>query len=369
MKRNKRFVRTWAVLLVFAVVVALGVPSNVITAEAKKIYHITAWSAAGGTITDEGTMNIRGGKDVTYHIYPDPGHVVNYVTVDDVNVGAVTEYTFNNLDGDHVIHAYFITETGKKAASKKNLTVVGSYSLTNGTGSYAPNTKVTIDAGTMPGFSFAGWLTSDGKIYPSVQSTITMPDYDLILYANWMMEGVPGGLNQIATTNLKKSQVYGWAAIAEKLATFTAKDTQGGKSAVMNVNVSSLNCYVDAAAIAVLNARQGIALNVSYGADMSYTFLSDADNSQFMGSELSYTSTTTSTGYMHEKKINFTEPGVIGTGILANVYLPEAVVGQTVYVYLVDESGNEIIYLTAVVDGTNRISVPLAAKVNLKITY
>lgn len=369
MKRNKRLVRTWAVLLVFAVVVAFCMPSNVITAEARKTYHITAWSAAGGMITDEGTMNIKEGKDVTYHIYPDSGHVVNYVTVDDVNIGPVTEYTFEKLDSDHVIRVYFITETGKKAASKKNLTVVGSYSLTNGTGSYAPNTKVTIDAGTMQGFSFAGWLTSDGRIYPSVQSAITMPDYDLILYANWMAEGVPGGLNQIATTNLKKSQVYGWAAIAEKLATFTAKDTQSGKSASMDINVSSLNCYVDAATIAVLNTRQGIALNISYGADMSYTFLSDADNSQFKGSELSYTSITTSTGYMHEKKIYFAESGIIGTSILANIYLPEAVVGQNTYVYLVDEGGNDIIYMTAVVDGANRISVPLAAKVNLKITY
>ena len=63
------------------------------------------------------------------------------------------------------------------------------------------------------------------------------------------------------------------------------------------------------------------------------------------------------------------EPGAIGTGVLASVYLPEAAAGQNAYVYLVDEDGNEAIYMTAVVDGANHISVPLAAKVNLKITY
>lgn len=369
MKINKNFVRTWTAILAFAVAFAFLAPSNVATVEAKKTYHITASAAAGGSITDEGTMNIKEGEDVTYHIYPDSGHVVNYVTIDNENIGAVTEYTFNDVDRDHEICVYFITEAGRNAANKKNLTVVGSYSLANGTGSYQSNTKVTIDAGMMPGFRFAGWLASDGKIYPSARSTITMPNYDVILYANWTVDGVPGGLNQIATTNLKGEQLYGWTPIADKLVTFTAKDTQGGKSATMNVNVSGFNCYIDAGAVAVLNARQGIALNVSYGADVSFTFLSDADNSLFMGTELSYTSATTSTGYMHEKKIYFAEPGFIGTGIFANVYLPEAVAGQNAYIYLVDEGGNEIIYMTAIVDGANRVSVPLAAKMTLKITY
>lgn len=369
MKINKKIVKMWVAIFAFMEAFAFGIPSNVTTVEAKETYHVTASAAAGGGITDEGTMNIREGEDVTYHIYPDSGHVVNYVMVDGENVGAVTEYTFYDLDRDHEIQAYFITEAARNVVYKKNLTVVGSYSLTNGTGSYQPNTKVTIDAGIMPGFRFAGWLASDGKIYPSAQSVITMPNYDLILYANWTADGVVGGLNQIATTNLKGAQLYGWTAIADKLVTFTAKDTQGGKSAAMEVNISGFNCYVDAAAVAVLNARQGIALNVSYGADVSFTFLSDLDNTFFTGTELSYTSATTSAGYMHEKKIYFAEPGVIGTGILANIYLPEAVAGQNAFVYLMDASGNEIIYMTAVVDGANRISVPLAAKVNLKIAY
>ena len=106
-----------------------------------------------------------------------------------------------------------------------------------------------------------------------------------------------------------------------------------------------------------------------YGADVSFTFFGDVDNSLFMGTELSYTSTTKSTGVLHEKEITFAEQGAIGTGISANVLLSEAAVGQTVYVYLVDASGNEALYMAAVVDAANRIAVPLSAKLNFKVKY
>lgn len=367
----KKIVRTLAFVLMLAGVLAFGIPSNVITAEAKSTYHITAKAAAGGGITDEGTNNIKKGKDITYHIYPDAGYRVNYVTVDGVNIGPVTEYTFEDVDDDHEIYAYFISGSAsdQSVVSKKNLTVVGSFSLTSGAGSYAPNTNVTVDAGTVAGFSFAGWLASDGTIYPSAKTTITMPGYDLILYANWVADGTAGALNQAATTNLKGEQAAGWSAITERLVTFTASDLQSGSGSTMEVSTAGYNCYIDAAVIAALNARQGVALNVSYGADASFTFFSDVDNSLFTGTELSYTCTTKSTSLLHEKEISFAEQGAIGTGIFVNVLLPEAFVGQSVYVYLVDANGDEVMYMPAVVDAANKVSVPLAAKVKLRIKY
>lgn len=371
MKIRIKGMRIAAFVLTLTVLISFGIPSNVITAEAREIYHITAKAAAGGGITDEGRHGVKEGNDKSYQIYPDPGYRVNYVEVDGQNIGAVTGYTFNDVRSDHEICVYFISGSApsQNTVSKKNLAVLGSFSLTNGSGSYAPDTKVTVDAGTMAGFRFAGWLASDGKIYPSAKTTITMPKYDLILYANWVADGTPGALNQVSTTNLKGEQALGWTAITEKLAAFTDKDLQNGSGSVMNVSMAGFNCYVDAAAIAVLNARQGMALNISYGADVSFTFFGDADNSLFMGTELSYTSTTKSTGALHEKEISFAEQGAIGTGISANIFLPEASVGQMVYVYLVDAGGNEALYMPAVVDAANRISVPLAAKVTLRIRY
>ena len=371
MRIHKKVMRIVAFTLMLTVLTAWGMPYGVITAEAKAIYHITAKAAAGGGITDEGTHTVRKGRDKSYNIYPDPGYRVNYVTIDGRNIGVVTEYTFENVEDDHEICVYFISASSPdpNAVSKKNLNVLGSFSLENGSGSYAPNAKVTVDAGAVAGFSFGGWLASDGKIYPSAKTTITMPNYDLILYANWVADGTPGALNQIATTNLKGEQALGWTAITEKLATFTNKDLQKGSGSTMNVSMAGYNCYVDMAAIATLNARPGMALNIAYGADVSFTFFGDVDNSLFMGTELSYTSTTKSTGAMHEKEISFAEQGAIGTGISANVLLSEAVAGQTVNVYLVDASGNEALYMAAVVDAANRIAVPLSAKLNFKVKY
>ena len=371
MKIRKKVMKVVAFVIMVTVMTSWEIPFGVLTAEAGEVYHITAKSAAGGGITDEGNHYVKEGDDKTYHIYPDAGHRVNYVMVDGANIGPVTEYTFHNVKRDHEIYVYFISGSApqQNAVSKKKLDILGSFSLTSGSGSYAPNAKVTVDAGTVAGFSFGGWFASDGKIYPSAKTTITMPNYDLILYANWIADGTPGALNQISTTNLKGEQALGWTAITEKLATFTNKDLQNGSGNTMNVSMTGFNCYVDMAAIATLNARPGMALNIAYGEDVSFTFFGDVDNSLFMGTELSYTSTTKSMGALHEKDIIFAEQGAIGTSISANVLLPEAAAGQMVYVYLVDAGGNEALYMTAVVDAANRIAVPLSAKINFNVKY
>ena len=370
MKISGKFVRMRAAAFIFVFVFALFAPLlGAATAKAANICHITASAAAGGSISDAGTSNIPEGTDKTYSINPDKGHVVNYVTVNGESIGAVTEYTFKNVYGNHEIRAYFITETAYLASISKNLSVVGSYAVKNGSGKYKPNAKVTIDAGIMPGFTFAGWLASNGKIYPSAQSVITMPNYDLTVYAHWMLDGAPGGLFQIVAANLKDGPIYGWQAIVQKLVTFTPQDTLDGKDADLKVKVTSYNCYADPLAVAILNARQGIALTIEYGADASFTFLSDNDNSLFTGTDFSYTSSTLSVGIMHEKKIAFAEQGAIKTSVLANIYLPEALPGQPAYVYITDASGKDALYMSPIVDEKNRVVVPLAAKVNLKVLY
>lgn len=368
MKIGRKFVkmRMAAFMLAFALFAPL---LDAATAKAANTCHITASAAAGGSISDEGTISITEGDDKTYSITPYKGYVVNYVTVNGNNIGPVTEYTLKNIYGDYEIRAYFITEAAYIASISKNLSVVGSYAVKNGSGKYKPNAKAKIDAGIMPGFTFAGWLASNGKIYPSAQSEITMPNYDLILYANWMLDGAPGGPFQIVTANLKEGPVYGWAAIVQKLVTFMPQDTLNGKDHDIKIKVTSYNCYADPLAIAVLNARQGIALTIEYGADASFTFLSDIDNSLFTGTDLSYTSSTVSAGINHEKKIAFAEQGIIGTSVLTNIYLPEAVPGQPAYVYITDASGKDILYMAPIVDNANRIAVPMAAKVNLKVLY
>ncbi|MBR4395980.1 MAG: transglycosylase domain-containing protein [Eubacteriaceae bacterium] len=75
-------------------------------------YTITsnAWDEnhqkGGGTITASGTYSE--GTNVKYYMAPDDEHELSDVLVDGVSVGAVGEYEFTNLSGDHVIEAFFV---------------------------------------------------------------------------------------------------------------------------------------------------------------------------------------------------------------------------------------------------------------------
>lgn len=330
-------------------------------------YVITANAAAGGSISDSGDRSVGRGNNKTYTISPSEGYRINYVEVDGTNVGAVSSYTFYNVHENHSIHAYFVS--GSSESGKKKLTVIGSFAPTNGSGSYVSGTQITIDAGFVPGFSFAGWTSSDGSLYSQSVIAYVMPSYDVTLYANWIPSGTPNTLSPIKTTNLKDTQITGWTDITNKLAFFNTEDLAQPGSPVLKVTVEGTQCYVDAAPIAMLNTRQGIALEVSFGTDASFVFYSDADNSGFTGTDLSYTCTAGTEPYFHEKKIVFAQPGVINTNICISLSLPEAQPGQLAYVYLINENGSEMIYLPAVVDTDKKISIPVSTKVNLSIKY
>lgn len=337
-----------------------------ITVNAKEpdTFYISAGAAAGGTISDAGGSGVKGGNSKTYTISPYNGYRINYVEADGNNVGAVTSYTFHNVWENHSINAYFMT-----GSTAKKLTVVGSFANASGAGAYTPGTKVTVDAGFVPGFVFAGWTASDGIIYPMPQMSYTMPGYDILLYANWIQSGLPNAFSQITPTNLKGQQLTSWADITNKLASFSTSDLNQPGSPILKVTAGGSSCYVDAAAIAMLNTRQGIALDVSYGADASFTFYSDMDNSLFTGADFTYTCSTETTLFFHEKKLMFTHPGAINTGICLNMMLPDAQTGQTAYVYIADENGTELMYLPTVVDEEHKITIPLSVKVNLNIKY
>jgi hypothetical protein len=70
-------------------------------------YTITATAGANGSIDPSGDVTILEGDDQTFTITPDTNYVVEDVLVDDVSVGAVTEYTFSNVTADHTIEASF----------------------------------------------------------------------------------------------------------------------------------------------------------------------------------------------------------------------------------------------------------------------
>lgn len=72
------------------------------------VFTITATSGENGAISPNGTLDIAAGSTQVFTFLPSSGYVLDTVTVDDVAV-PVSEniYTFENVTGNHTIHATF----------------------------------------------------------------------------------------------------------------------------------------------------------------------------------------------------------------------------------------------------------------------
>ena len=84
------------------------VPSEIDITE----YTITATAGAGGTISDEGAVSVEEGQSKTYTITADEGYEIADVLVNGESVGAVSSYTFENVNADATIEARFVFSHG-----------------------------------------------------------------------------------------------------------------------------------------------------------------------------------------------------------------------------------------------------------------
>ena len=82
--------------------------THTITAEFEKLtYNITASCGTGGTISPSGTVSVEYGSSKTFTIKPDTGYKIKSVKVDGSNQGAISTYTFSNVNTTHTITAEF----------------------------------------------------------------------------------------------------------------------------------------------------------------------------------------------------------------------------------------------------------------------
>jgi len=120
-------------------------------------HTITASAGTGGSIDPSGTVLVTDGEDQTFTITPSAGYHINDVLVDEVSVGAVTSYTFENVQADHTIAATFTQD-------EYTLTVdiVGSGAVNRDkTSPYLYDTVVILTPVADPGWSFSGWTGAD----------------------------------------------------------------------------------------------------------------------------------------------------------------------------------------------------------------
>lgn len=71
-----------------------------------KTYTITATAGANGSI-NPGTQTVNFGASKTFTFTPNAGYVVDNVTVDGANLGALSSYTFTNVTANHTINVTF----------------------------------------------------------------------------------------------------------------------------------------------------------------------------------------------------------------------------------------------------------------------
>ena len=83
-----------------------------VTAALVTTYTVTASVGSGGSISPDGSVSVTEGSSQTFTITSNSGYRINSVTVDGVNQGAITTYTFTNVTADHTITATFTRTSG-----------------------------------------------------------------------------------------------------------------------------------------------------------------------------------------------------------------------------------------------------------------
>ena len=102
-------------------------------------YTIAASAGTGGSISPVGTTRVNYGTSQTYTITPAAGYSIASLTVDGTSVGAVSSYTFSNVNVNHTIAAVFTP------ATISSYTIAASASAN---GSISPSGTTNVSSGS-----------------------------------------------------------------------------------------------------------------------------------------------------------------------------------------------------------------------------
>jgi endoglucanase len=131
-------------------------------------FTITSSAGANGTISPAGSVSVTKGANQTFTISPAAGYTVNSVTVDGTSVGAVTTYTFTNVQANRTINATFKTVATtsftitSSASAGGSISPAGSVSVAKGanqTFTITPSSGYQVDLVTVNGASVGAVTT------------------------------------------------------------------------------------------------------------------------------------------------------------------------------------------------------------------
>ena len=86
--------------------------SVVISPVAPTVFTITATAGKGGSISPSGAVSVNEGGSQAFAIVPDANYSIASVTVNGIDQGAISSYTFTGVSGNHTISAAFLYAGG-----------------------------------------------------------------------------------------------------------------------------------------------------------------------------------------------------------------------------------------------------------------
>lgn len=89
--------------------------------EAIPTYTITASSSVGGSISPDGETIVLENGSQSYNIFANTGYGIKDVLVDGVSQGAISSYTFTNINSNHTIEVVFESVPTVVAAIENNI--------------------------------------------------------------------------------------------------------------------------------------------------------------------------------------------------------------------------------------------------------
>ncbi len=148
-------------------------------------YTIEASSGANGTISPNGSVTVTAGADKTFTMTANAGYHISDVTVDGVSQGAVSSYTFKNVQANHTISVTFDRNTTTRDDYTLHYVTNGGNHLSSETKSH----KWTKDYEDLPtpvrdGYTFEGWYW-DLRLTEPVTGDVDVNKTTVTLYAKW----------------------------------------------------------------------------------------------------------------------------------------------------------------------------------------
>jgi hypothetical protein len=150
----------------------------------KQTFTIAASAGTGGSIDPLGSIVVEYGESQSFVITPDADYEIANVLVDNVSIGAVASYTFENVTADHSIEAQFSMLPPDLYTLSLQVNPMGAGTVSGG-GSFEEGQLVPVSASANAGYDFVNWTRGEVEVSAEADFNYEMPAENVTLVANF----------------------------------------------------------------------------------------------------------------------------------------------------------------------------------------